>query len=1004
MFRAVRKIVPVMLSLPILATVYSAHASYDFSDYELTLDEFYDEGMASISSGYNMNVTKYTGPVDGAIVGYEFAGGAINPIYYVYDYNVKPSASSLSRMRNGSKQNITGYFIGRSTNNTGGAIEQRSGAGYGDIVGDFIGNYASGYSSGAYGGAIWMGSGKIESITGDFIDNFAMSSAGAGLPNGYGGAIEMQGGIHSTIGTINGNFIGNYVKGHRYMFGGAIFTNGSIDVINGNFIDNKVIGLGAISASGGAIFTTAYDGGTGVAKPIIGEINGSFIANGVINTEGSGHSTARTGSGGAINNGGRIGAINGDFIGNYVLVGGNGYGGAISNGNYIESIKGDFIGNYVSSTNGHAYGGGMYTSKQLENYFEGNFLGNYVETDSTTALALGGAIYSRSGNLAISADGVDRFFVGNYTRDNRGTINNAIFVDTEGTSDRTITFSLLNDATLSFFDNIMGAKNVDGTSLDYASQYNVTFKGDGSDTYTLLKNEIINAGIIDIEDTTLALREGDNGIKANFIANPDDDMAPAVTAVMLNNGSLHTANGYMDELFLDGWSSTGDSFWHLDVNPDTMTADKISVNGNVEGVTNLVVYASSGTDITGRGEILFAESFGDLTGNEDSFSIFRVYASPYLYDIVYNTTGDGNDRTWAFSMNGDENPDKDTEVPNIPDPDKPEVITGGTGTTPNVPNKPQPKPDLSPEVVAYTGLHAAAVEQTKGLLNNLRDKSGFGSKHQDDCGGRNDLKTSHNLWVNPVYINSNIEKPVDIEADVWGMEAGGDKMIDKYNRLGVFASFRKGTYDMNGKGDAVSSTIGSKTHITSYLGGLYYRNDYKTSWILAYLFGGLQKADIKTNDGVRANTNGTQYGGAFEIGEVFNVTYNTLLEPSFRIYHTQIKFGNVYDAYGKVGKYQTLAYTELELGARLDRKFDTNYGVARVYIRPSIIRNFAGGNNVVITDLNKLSTYDDGMLGRVEIGGEWAFNDSFSTQGFINYTFGSNYYATGVGVELNYAW
>ena len=45
----------------------------------------------------------------------------------------------------------------------------------------------------------------------------------------------------------------------------------------------------------------------------------------------------------------------------------------------------------------------------------------------------------------------------------------------------------------------------------------------------------------------------------------------------------------------------------------------------------------------------------------------------------------------------------------------------------------------------------------------------------------------------------------------------------------------------------------------------------------------------------------------------------------------------------------------------------------------------------------------DETLGRIEFGGRYGFTDQLSAYGWANYTFGSDYDATTVGLGLNYA-
>ena len=53
--------------------------------------------------------------------------------------------------------------------------------------------------------------------------------------------------------------------------------------------------------------------------------------------------------------------------------------------------------------------------------------------------------------------------------------------------------------------------------------------------------------------------------------------------------------------------------------------------------------------------------------------------------------------------------------------------------------------------------------------------------------------------------------------------------------------------------------------------------------------------------------------------------------------------------------------------------------------------------------MGKVNTLDDETLGRIELGGRYGFTDQLSAYGWANYTFGSDYDATTVGLGLNYA-
>ena len=122
--------------------------------------------------------------------------------------------------------------------------------------------------------------------------------------------------------------------------------------------------------------------------------------------------------------------------------------------------------------------------------------------------------------------------------------------------------------------------------------------------------------------------------------------AEAVTSLSLNNAAFDLYNKYQDMVNLKGWKASGDSFLHVDVDVENLTADMLNVNGNVEGTTRLVLYPTSDKDIRGE-SILFAQSVNDTTGNADSFKVWRVYRSPYMFETKYTKTGE-NANKWNW--------------------------------------------------------------------------------------------------------------------------------------------------------------------------------------------------------------------------------------------------------------------------------------------------------------------------------------------------------------------
>ena len=888
---------------------------------------------------------------------FAFNGGAFS-----YD-DIKRGVSIVETLFRNNVTNI--QLTGTETKNN--TVTIRGGAFYNEgsienLQADFIGNTAHAkivipkQSDGAaevYGGAVYN-SGYIKNIEGDFINNNVSASltflgGGSGHTPSEGGAVYNEGWIDN----IKGDFINNQAGWN----GGAITVEqeSQIERIEGNFINNKTSGM---NSYGGAI----------AVKGEVNEIHGNFVNN---------MTTVDGGAIGIMNNGsnnGEVGKISGNFVSNGVK-GDMAYlrGGAVSirHGGTSPVIDADFINNYAVNT------------RVLSGY-----------DLQARVVATGGAIDTYADTTFV-ADNVHHIFSGNYTLDKYGKEYNALFVNSR--SAPTISFHAVQNGQWIINDSIKGGDNRVST-IQYPYQYNLSFSGDGSGT-VWINNDIINAGNIKVEDTTLRFGayQHDDRTATNWdghgrIVNGVDGRDP-VTSLSLLKSNLDLFNHYQDTIELKDYLAAS-SFLHIDVDVENLTADTLKVNGDVSGATKLILYPTSNKDIRGR-SIVFATSQGDATGDKFSFVVSRVYTSPYMFDVVYHQLGEGENQ-WSLVMNNEINPDADAkpDVPDVPTP-----------PTPNIPTTDNRK--VAPEVIAYQALPVAALEQTKGMIGNVGRQVQNGRVSCEKCGVKDyywNGEAYHTLWANAVYQTSENEALVNVDADVWGIEAGGDLQHDLNNKLGLFLSYRKGNYDMNGQGKYYYSTIGSEIDIDSYLAGLYYRYDRNNWWTFATVYGGMQKADLKTKDGIKSDTDGTEFGGSVELGYDHNLSQTLHLTPSVGAFYTQLNYGDATDNAGKTAEYGLLRQLELEAGVKLTKAFVMDEGYANVYVKPSVVQTFNGGDEVKVSGLREVNTLEDQTLGRIELGGRYGFTDQLSAYGWANHTFGDDYKASTVGLGLSYSW
>ena len=910
----------------------------------------------------------------------------------------------------------------------GGAIYNRGKIG--DISGLFINNQSEG------GGNAVFNLGEIVNIGGQFVDNHdAYTYEARMMPMVSdirgGGAILNRG----TIGKIDAEFNNNIFKYDRG--GGAILNEGDIKEIYGKFTANEgpaggaITNMNKIDLISAEFYANSADMGSALANG--GEIN--EIKNSVFQNN---YDSA------AVLNDGTIGKIDAKFINN--VNGNNNMSSAILNEGTIDSISGTFSGNRTYSYDSSAFG--AVVNAGVIGNIDADFLNNSITVyDQGTAnydfspdygqlAGTGAAITSYGQDLTFTAEGKDNFISGNYVEfgtardypekygvfaESGSKINhNAIYMHSFSLAEFAVpsyknkklklTFSTTEGGSYTINDNIDGGiVDIDNDGFaerDVEYGYNMNLTGDGTGT-VYMNNEIINADTVTIDNTTLKFNKfthNDGTVsKGGFTTGYNDGRDAVTSLVMKNKANFNLYNKYQDTVNLKGWKASGDSYLHVDVDVENLTADMLNVNGNVEGTTKLVLYPTSDKDIRGE-SILFAQSTNDTTGNADSFKVWRVYRSPYMFETKYTKTGE-NANKWELEMNDTANDYAGVEPNERPDPEVPDL--------PDIPDlRPHPMPapggkvEVAPEVIGYQSVTAAAVAQNANLIYNVMNKVTDNRLYCPGCGFYDyywNGEAFHNLWVNPVYTSLSIKSPTEIDADVWGIEAGGDLQHDLNNKLGLFVSYRKGSYDMNGDGKHYYSTVGSEIDIDSYLAGLYYRYDRNNWYAFATLYGGIQQADIKTDDGIKSDTDGVEFGASLEAGYDYNLTDTVYLTPSLGVFYTQVNYDDATDSVGKKAEYNDLKQIELEAGVKLTKAFRLDEGYANVYVKPSVVQTLVDGDEVNITGLGKVNTLDDETLGRIEFGGRYGFTDQLSAYGWANYTFGSDYDATTVGLGLNCA-
>ena len=941
---------------------------------------------------------------------------------------------------------IIGDITGDFTNNYaqsetraayGGAISTDNKIG--NIKGNFTNNYALGKY--VYAGGIYA-SGTIGDITGNFTNNYAQSEAGSA-----GGAIYASG----TIGDISGDFSRNYAQSETsYAKGGAISNSRTIGNIMGIFSGNYAQS-NAGSAEGGAIYNNEYGK--------ISSILNSRFYNNYVKTDTTDINNAQ---GGAIYTNSNLlitaDAGKSEFSGNKIIY-------KDADGNDVEQSEAIYLDKYTyyDSVGSHSYKT-IYHTLTLNSINNGLIkIDDGIRTagggtikitgDESSRVELNGVLTDvptvtvESSNLYL---GQDVHYALNV---NGGTVNNAVLADANAVM--TVEAGAVANNTTVKADASLTAKaqarlknllamggavlDIDtdsqltgdividkdaqlGGSYDYSKIFEDDDKDNGSLTLVGGLNPTImqaDSLITETEAKTLTLSGGDYAlgegtqavkgweglhVKDNAVLKLEGDIELAdasknlhlyngsvldlaghspsdytITGSLVNDGSItfsHAGDGADDVTTVKGnYIAQSNAEMTIDVDPVTNTADKLIVEGDVAGTTKVIVNPLTSDQSTDK--ILFVEALNDNKDTGAYFNIYRVIGDAHVWNSLYedNRWYLGTDNIIADSSN-----------------------SGYAGI--------QTKPEVVSEAIAYGGLANAGIEQTRTLFANVRNNISGDKVYNTVCGGSYacgyDNEALKRVWASPVYSTSKVKAPYKYDADITGLDAGFDIQSDVYNRLGVFASYRKGEYDFKGDSDYFVSKTGSEIDIDSYLGGLYYRYDRGMGHVTAMVYGGIEEADIKTDDGVSAKTDGYVYGAAVEVGRGYAIAKDTILEPGVAVSYTGLKYDDIHDRYGKSAKYDDVSNLEAELYLRAEKNIKLDNGIGKLYLKPAIVHNMGEGK-VAITGLDTVDSLKDMTYGRIEAGGSMELTNGWSLYAMIAQAFGSDYSATSINLGLSYA-
>ena len=406
----------------------------------------------------------------------------------------------------------------------------------------------------------------------------------------------------------------------------------------------------------------------------------------------------------------------------------------------------------------------------------------------------------------------------------------------------------------------------------------------------------------------------------------------------------------------------------IDVDPQNNLSDKLIIDGDVKGKIGVVINPLS--DGLASKKIVFVEALNDDLDTGAWFDVTRVIGDAHKWNSLWEGKNwyIGTDNVISVSQSGygsisdgsdlelGVNDKEDNDVTGGDDNTGDDVVgggdIGGSSVGGNVVLS-KSKIQVVSEALVYMSIPRIGLEQIRNLIKVVSDnvskayvkymKNDNQSDANDNLSKVCEVKES---WVDLGHYKMDIKAPVDVEAKVNSVDLGFDVQRDNNNRLGVFAFYRQGDYDLSGNGKKYFADEGAEIDIDSWTLGLYHH---------------------------------------YNKGNLF-------------------KYDNMSDKYGKTARFDDVQNLELEAGVKIEKTwFTDNNNVVKLFVKPAVIQNFGSGD-VSITSLETTQGVYDEFWVRGDVGGSVGLENGFSLFGNLGYIKGKDYEATEFNFGVMYKW
>ncbi|MFV0431151.1 MAG: autotransporter domain-containing protein [Alphaproteobacteria bacterium] len=442
---------------------------------------------------------------------------------------------------------------------------------------------------------------------------------------------------------------------------------------------------------------------------------------------------------------------------------------------------------------------------------------------------------------------------------------------------------------------------------------------------------------------------------------------------------------------------------NFDADFDNLTADKITVQGNLSGNGDIGINNNPTNKSDNKGQLSLIKAPNDNNRKDEKFTI----APPNRYNGQSNMGRfTGSIYVWELKPEGN-NWLLQTTSDLINPPPKPDPIPK---PKPDPDPIPQPKTEILAEIPAYTSLPTLGRKMAFSELNSLHNRLGELRRYQGVTANRKIRFDKNTLagWLKPSggYFSADADKSFDVSGSYGGVSMGADKQFSFNNNswflfAGVFGGYQTGRFETLAQSHDEYFSQEAQINMDTWSIGAYasFFNISGTYIDIVGEYMGLT-ANIDAAQ-LKVKTTGYALSASVEAGHRFDFKRGWAIEPQAQLKAAYINWEDFNDGINDI-RFENQIYALARSGVRIEKNIKIKYGELTPWFYLGMQYELSDTPQVSYANTS-FAAHNFGLSGEAKAGITTQFSNMqlYGSVGYIGNSSHNNIQAS-IGLRINW--